>query len=228
MAAPRKGRPKKEIMAKPFIFDLDGTFVLRKNDGWIRDLLVLWLKRNGIDDPRIYIDDPRWSDRSQRAALFGISQEKYEIWNGNFARVEYDNFVSQTENNQIYLAEGTIELLESIPEPKLLVSNACKEWVNYAADFFGIRKYFDYIFERDYRFGQPKKPDPRMKDILTRHTGLLIDGGVVVGDTASDSEFAANLNCKFISVYNKLIKSDFSFRDINQLKDNIADIRKKI
>ena len=211
-------------LIKVIIFDLDGTFLLRGDKNWKENQLILWLKYNGVKNPEQIIKSGKWPKRKERISLLGIDIKEYKKWYENFQIVEYQNNIKLLNKNQISLAQGTTELLKMISRPKILVSNSCKEWVNYSVDFFDIRKYFDFIFERDYKFGKVIKPNAEMKLILEKEFGKLSPRSLVIGDSRKDVEFAKNIGLRFISIYNENIKSDYYFKDIKTLKNNILRI----
>lgn len=211
-------------MKKIVIFDLDGTLLLRKNKNWETDQLVLWLEYNGVKNPKQIIKNKKWSNRKERITLLNIDMEKYKKWYENFQIIEYQNNINLLNKNKIFLAKESINLLKTISNPKVLVSNSCKEWVNYAIDFFNIRNYFDFIFERDYKFGKPIKPDIKIKTLLEKHFSKLSKKSLVIGDSSKDMEFAKNIGLRFVSVYNKKIESNYFFKNIETLRDNLPRI----
>lgn len=211
-------------LIKAIIFDLDGTLLLRSDENWETNQLVLWLKYNGVKNPEQIIRSDKWPKRKERISLLGIDIKEYKKWYENFQITEYQNNIKLLNKNQISLAQETTELLKIIPRIKVLISNSCKEWVNYSVDFFDIRKYFDFIFERDYKFGKPIKPDAEIKLILEKEFGKLSPKSLVIGDSRKDMEFAKNIGFKFVAVYNNNIESDYYFKDIKTLKDNILRI----
>jgi len=211
-------------LVKVIIFDLDGTLLLRSDKNWETNQLILWLKYNGVKNPEQMIRNDKWPNREQRIFLLGIDTEKYKKWYENFQIVEYQNNIKLLNENQISLAQEATKLLKIVSKPIALVSNSCKEWVNYSIDFFDIRKYFDFIFERDYRFGKPIKPDTKVKLILEENFGKLSPESFVIGDSRKDMEFAKSMGFRFISVYNEMIESDYYFKDIKTLKKSILKI----
>lgn len=89
-------------------------------------------------------------------------------------------------------AEDTLACLCQVGD-LVLLSNKGIEAVEGSLDRFGIRDYFSLVLADEP--GQPKKPDPAVfaKRIEPLFPGIHGKDCVVIGDTATDLEFACNI-----------------------------------
>lgn len=207
-------------MGKIFIFDLDGTLLLRKNKDWKKQQLIDWLKFNRFSNPSQLITNKAWAKREERIKFLGLTKADYIKMYENFSKTEFETNKRELLKGNIFLAPYTIPLLKKINAPKILLSGACSDWVEYSSKHFGIKTYFDYIYKRDYKFGKPTKPDPSILWDIENKFQTISKNSFVIGDSKDDSDLAHNFGLKSIGVYN-MHKFDFNFRSIKQFYLNI-------
>lgn len=210
-------------MVKVILFDLDGTLLLRKDRNWTRQQFIDWLVMNGVAEPEVVLGHPDWKDRTKRLQLLEITLDEYKKWYENFQYAELDRNKLELSRGRIYLAKGSIKLLKSLKYPKILVSNSSKEWVLFALKRFKLNKYFEFVFERDYCFGRPVKPQIEVKDIIEKAVGKLSSDSIVVGDGERDAEFARNCGFEFVALFKKIEGEKY----INSTKDLSCYLQQK-
>lgn len=98
-----------------------------------------------------------------------------------------------------------------------LVTTDCREITESCLDELKIRKYFDEIYTDDN--GRHSKPDPYYIDVIVKKYGMDKEELVMVGDTATDMEFARNGGIRAVGV----AACEADRRVLEQYTDTVLD-----
>lgn len=127
--------------------------------------------------------------------------------------------------SKIKIEESAINFIKKNKNILILVSNSAPKWIDFILEKYGIKKYFKYIFYREYKIDDVKKPSKEVIKIIEDDINDNIDNSsLVIGDSYTDYLFAKNCNLKFICMYNR-IEDCNSYKDFNEvdklIKENI-------
>ena len=214
-------------MNKYILIDLEDTITIHEDKERLKNVMLKWLEYNKVINPIKIYNDYRFQKRESRLKLLNITMEDYKNWYNNFSDVEFNIYYNNYKNGKITIKDDAFIFIQNCKSPLILVSNSSPKWIEYILQEYNLQEYFKYIFKREYKIDDIKKPDSKVIDIIKNHIKDEISNeSVVVGDSFDDYQFAQNCNFKFISMYNSYedCKVCKNFNELLSLINNFETI----
>jgi len=96
-------------------------------------------------------------------------------------------------------------------------------------ELFDLKRYFDVIFGKDYRYLDGAKPNPYLINKALNALGVSPKEALVVGDSLSDIIAAHRAGVKAVQVmrFGRIEGADYYIRDLRELLQLICSLRDK-
>ena len=210
-------------MSKYILIDLEDTITIHKDKERVKSVMIRWLKNNGIKDAENIYNNPNFKNRESRLKLLKITKKEYEKWYENFKEAEFEEYYEKFKLGEIKIEKSAIDFIKKNKNILILVSNSAPKWIDFILEKYGIKKYFKYIFYREYKINDVKKPSKEVIKIIENDINDNIDNSsIVIGDSYTDYLFAKNCNLKFVCMYNKIENCNI-YKDFNEVDELIKE-----
>lgn len=209
-------------MIKALIFDVDETLVYYEGyDGleWFEK----WGKRE-IEKLGITLEFETYKKMVKgelpRSWVERLGVDHVEFWKAiDKAKLEYRKWAAE---RGLIKAFPDVDVLKDFKQMGLkmaAVSNASQDCTEFVLELFDLKKYFDIILGKDYRYLDGAKPNPYLIEKALDALGVLPSEALVVGDSASDILAAHRAGVKAVQVmrFGKIEGADYYVKDLNEL-----------
>ncbi|AHL22086.1 HAD family hydrolase [Thermococcus nautili] len=120
---------------------------------------------------------------------------------------------------------GALEELRKLGLKMGAVSNASQDNTELVLKAFGLDKYFDVIFGKDYRYLDGVKPNPYLIKKALNALGLKPEEVLIVGDSSNDVLAGKNAGIKTVNVvrFEKVPGADYYVKDLWELVEMVKN-----
>lgn len=196
-------RYRRVILSKYILIDLEDTITIHTEKNRIENVMLKWLEFNKVSNHFEIYHNPKYKNRNTRLELLGIDIQEYGRWYENFNDVEFSEYYSKYKEGKININKDTISFIKKCKYPLILISNSSPKWIDYILSEYGLTNYFVYIFHREYKLDDVKKPNTKVINIIEQQIkDNISNNSIVVGDSYTDYSFAKNCGLNFIGMYN--------------------------
>lgn len=225
-------RQRGKDMLKTLIFDVDETLVYYEsyND---REWFEKWGKRE-IEKLRVSVDYETYrrmvKGELPRSWIENMGVNHVEFWKAiDRAKLKYRKWAA---GHGLIKAFPDVSVLKDFKQMGLktaAVSNASQECTEFVLELFNLKKYFDVIFGKDYRYLNGAKPDPYLINKALNALEVGPREALVVGDSLSDIIAAHRAGAKAVQVmrFGKIEGADYYVKDLNELVQLVSSLTDK-
>ena len=204
---------------KAVFIDLDKTIIHYDDPSLDDNMMLEWLRREGVSNPEGIYFTNEWPDIKKRLDYLNVDLSEYRNkWRPRFPDVEIKYKKRMVHENEVRLNEGALEFLEDLVIPVALISNSAPKVVDYMLEHFELSGYFNYLFRRKYDFDDITKPHASVGNNARISLGLTNSDKIcMIGDSNSDMQFAKNCGFIGINMFFKQNEFDFFFDSFSEM-----------
>ncbi|MCO6041221.1 HAD family hydrolase [Thermococcus alcaliphilus] len=219
-------------MLKALIFDVDETLVYYEhyND---REWFEKWGKRE-IEKLGISVDYETYKKMVKgelpRSWVEKLGVDHVEFWKAiDRAKLDYRKWAAERGLIKAFPDVDDLENFKQIGLKMAAVSNASQDCTEFVLELYDLKKYFDVILGKDYRYLDGAKPNPYLIKKALDALRVLPSEALVVGDSASDILAAHGAGVKAVQVmrFGKIEGADYYVKDLNELVQLVRSLMDK-
>lgn len=217
-------------MLKGLIFDVDETLVYY--DGydhreWYENWVMPALRKHNIElDYETYKKTVTGELPRSYVERFGI--DHVEFWKlVDEVNLEYRRKMAEMGRINPFPDVDALGELKEMGLKLAAVSNASQECTEFVLDLFGLRKYFDVVYGKDYSNLDGVKPNPYLVEKALKALGLKPEEAIMVGDSTHDVLAAHRAGMKAVNVtrFGKVEGADYYVSDLWELVGLIKELK---
>jgi len=219
-------------MPRALIFDVDETLVYYENYN-DREWFEKWGKKE-IEKLNISVDFETYKKMVKgelpRSWVETLGVNHVEFWKAiDKANLEYRKWAAKRGLIKAFPDVDVLRDLKSMGLKMAAVSNASQECTEFVLELFDLKRYFDVIFGKDYRYLDGAKPNPYLINKALNALGVSPKEALVVGDSLSDIIAAHRAGVKAVQVmrFGRIEGADYYIRDLRELLQLICSLRDK-
>ncbi|NJE06089.1 HAD family hydrolase [Thermococcus sp. M36] len=209
-------------MLKGLIFDVDETLVYYEgydHREWYEGWVLPELRRHGIDlDYETYRRTVRGDLPRSYVERFGI--DHVEFWKiVDEVNLRYRREMARLGRIKPFPDVGALGKLKKMGMKLAAVSNASQECTEFVLGLFGLRKYFEVVYGKDYSNLDGVKPSPYLVEKALNALGLKPEEAMMVGDSYHDVLAGKRAGMKVVNVtrFGKIEGADYYVKDLWEL-----------
>ncbi|AIU70626.1 2-haloalkanoic acid dehalogenase [Thermococcus eurythermalis] len=209
-------------MLRALIFDVDETLVYYEgydHREWYENWVMPALRKHGIElDYETYKKTVTGNLPRSYIERFGI--DHVEFWQiVDSVNLEYRKKMAELGRIRPFPDVGALKELKEMGLKLAAVSNASQECTEFVLDLFGLRKYFDVVYGKDYSNLDGVKPDPYLVKKALKALGVAPQETLMVGDSHHDVLAGKRAGMKVVNVtrFGKVEGADYYVKDLWEL-----------
>ncbi|WP_087037857.1 HAD family hydrolase [Thermococcus litoralis] len=219
-------------MLKALIFDVDETLVYYEhyND---REWFEKWGKKE-IEKLGISVDYETYKKMVKgelpRSWVEKLGVDHVEFWKAiDRAKLDYRKWAAERGLIKAFPDVDALENFKQIGLKMAAVSNASQDCTEFVLELYDLKKYFDVILGKDYRYLDGAKPNPYLIKKALDALGVLPSEALVVGDSASDILAAHGASVSAVQVvrFEKIEGADYYVKDLKELVQLVRSLMDK-
>lgn len=210
------------MMLRALIFDVDETLVYYEgydHREWYENWVMPALRKHGIElDYETYKKTVTGNLPRSYIERFGI--DHVEFWQiVDSVNLEYRKKMAELGRIRPFPDVGALKELKEMGLKLAAVSNASQECTEFVLDLFGLRKYFDVVYGKDYSNLDGVKPDPYLVKKALKALGVAPQEALMVGDSHHDVLAGKRAGMKVVNVtrFGKVEGADYYVKDLWEL-----------
>lgn len=219
-------------MLKALIFDVDETLVYYEhyND---REWFEKWGKRE-IEKLGISVDYETYKKMVKgelpRSWVEKLGVDHVEFWKAiDRAKLDYRKWAAEMGLIKAFPDVDALENFKQMGLKMAAVSNASQDCTEFVLELYDLKKYFDVILGKDYRYLDGAKPNPYLIKKALDALEVLPSEALVVGDSASDilAAHGAGVSAVQVMRFGKIEGADYYVKDLKELVQLVRSLMDK-
>jgi len=219
-------------MLKALIFDVDETLVYYEhyND---REWFEKWGKKE-IEKLGISVDYETYKKMVKgelpRSWVEKLGVDHVEFWKAiDRAKLDYRKWAAERGLIKAFPDVDALENFKQLNLKMAAVSNASQDCTEFVLELYDLKKYFDIILGKDYRYLDGAKPNPYLIKKALDALEVLPSEALVVGDSASDilAAHGAGVSAVQVMRFGKIEGADYYVKDLNELVQLVRSLMDK-
>jgi len=214
------------------IFDVDETLVYYEhyND---REWFEKWGKKE-IEKLGISVDYETYKKMVKgelpRSWVEKLGVDHVEFWKAiDRAKLDYRKWAAERGLIKAFPDVDALENFKQLNLKMAAVSNASQDCTEFVLELYDLKKYFDIILGKDYRYLDGAKPNPYLIKKALDALEVLPSEALVVGDSASDilAAHGAGVSAVQVMRFGKIEGADYYVKDLNELVQLVRSLMDK-
>ncbi|EHR78769.1 2-haloalkanoic acid dehalogenase [Thermococcus litoralis DSM 5473] len=219
-------------MLKALIFDVDETLVYYEhyND---REWFEKWGKKE-IEKLGISVDYETYKKMVKgelpRSWVEKLGVDHVEFWKAiDRAKLDYRKWAAEMGLIKAFPDVDALENFKQMGLKMAAVSNASQDCTEFVLELYDLKKYFDVILGKDYRYLDGAKPNPYLIKKALDALEVLPSEALVVGDSASDilAAHGAGVSAVQVMRFGKIEGADYYVKDLKELVQLVRSLMDK-
>lgn len=210
--------------------DLDKTIIHYDEISLDDNMMLEWLRGEGVINPEKIYFSKDWHDMEKRLCYLGVTLEEYRYeWRPRFSDIEIEYKKKLLKNKKARLNEGSKEFIDDLIIPLALISNSAPKVVDFMLEQFNLGDKFSYIYRRPYDFEDIKKPNSKVCKDAMKLLGITDPSRIaMIGDSKADMLFAKNSGLFAINLFFEQKHYDLFFHDFPEMHTYFKKIYKYV
>ncbi|ASA77440.1 HAD family hydrolase [Thermococcus sp. 5-4] len=209
-------------MLKGLIFDVDETLVYYEGYNhreWYERWVMPALRERGIElDYETYRKTVTGELPRSYVERFGIDHvEFWRIVDG--VNLQYRRWMAERGKIRPFSDVDALGELKTMGLRLAAVSNASQECTEFVLNLFGLRKYFEVVYGKDYSNLDGVKPSPYLVEKALNALGLEPEEALMIGDSRHDVLAGKRAGMKVVNVtrFGEIEGADYYVSDLREL-----------
>ena len=213
---------REDKMIKALIFDVDETLVYYEGyDG--REWFEKWAKREienlGVS---VYFETYKKMVKGKlpRSWVENLGVNHVEFWKAiDRANLKYRKWAAEQGLIKAFLDVDVLKSFKEMGLKMAAVSNASQDCTEFVLKLFDLKRYFDVVLGKDYKYLDGAKPNPYLIKKSLKALEVSPKEALVVGDSLSDILAAHRARTKAVQVmrFGKIEGADYYVENLNEL-----------
>ncbi len=204
------------------VFDVDETLVYYEgydHREWYDNWVMPALRKHGIElDYKTYRKTVSGELPRSYVERFGIDPiELWRIIDG--VNLEYRKKLASEGKIKAFPDAGVLAHFKQLGLKLAAVSNASQECTEFVLKLFGLKRYFDAVFGKDYSYLDGVKPSPYLIEKALHALQLTPEEAIMVGDSRLDIAAGHRAGLKVVQItrFGKIDGADYYVGDLQEL-----------